>query len=93
MLKVPSEGKGLVQRTKNILFLSRRICLLCGFDEELCNYLFIQELLSDALHRRPGVVKSGQGLLGRRPEMTRHIDAWMWCQMSKGSHTRVGKKK
>ena len=35
----------------------------------------------------PGEVKSGQGLLGRRPEMTRHIGARMWCQMSKGSHT------
>ena len=35
----------------------------------------------------PGVVKSGQGLLGRRPETTRHIGARMWCQMNKGSHT------
>jgi len=40
-----------------------------------------------ALHRSPGVVKSGKGLLGRRPETTRHIGARMWCQMSKGSHT------
>ena len=35
----------------------------------------------------PGVVKSGQGLLGHRPEMTRHIRARMWCQMSKDFHT------
>ena len=44
-------------------------------------------LLSNALHQSPDVVKSGQGLLGRRPETTRHIGARMWCQMSKGSHT------
>ena len=31
--------------------------------------------------------ESGQVLLGRRPEMTRHIGARMWCQMSKDSHT------
>jgi len=35
----------------------------------------------------PGVVKSGQGFLGHRLEMTRNIGARMWCQMSKGSHT------
>ena len=41
------------------------------------------------LHRNPGVVKSKQGLLGHRAEMTRHIGARMWCQMSKGSHTFI----
>jgi len=35
----------------------------------------------------PGCSESGQGLLGRRPETTRHIGARMWYQMSKGSHT------
>ena len=35
----------------------------------------------------PGVMKSGQGLLGGRPETMRHISARMWHQMSKGSHT------
>ena len=43
-----------------------------------------RSLLSDALHfLDPGVVISMQGLLGRRPEATRHI-ARVWCQMSKG---------
>ena len=35
----------------------------------------------------PECSKKGQELLGHRPEMTRHIGARMWCQMSKGSHT------
>jgi len=48
-----------------------------------------RSLLSDVLHQSPGVVKSGQGLLGRRPEMTSHIGAQMWCQMSKGYHTFI----
>ena len=39
------------------------------------------------LHRSLGVVKSEQGLLGRRPEMTLYIGARMWYQMTKGSHT------